>query len=63
MLGLGDAIFGLWQKWQSVARPMFAQADRIMSRLLHYFEAVLELWRQTDFDRQRQAADTSETAS
>jgi hypothetical protein len=40
MFGLSDAILEQWQKPQAKARPMFAQAGRIMSRLSQLFKAI-----------------------
>jgi hypothetical protein len=40
MLGLGNAMSGVWQKPQSLARPLFMHAERIMSRLSLAFDAV-----------------------
>jgi hypothetical protein len=40
MLGLSDAISKQWQKPKAKARPMFAHAGRIMSRLSQLFKAI-----------------------
>jgi hypothetical protein len=40
IFGLRDAISEVWQMPQAVARPMFAHADRIMSRDSLHFNAL-----------------------
>jgi hypothetical protein len=42
MLDLREAMFGVWQKLQAMARSMFAQAGRIISRVWLDFDAILD---------------------